>query len=148
VRWRTDRVPASGYNQGMRRRPGEQTQADGSTLAAACWALAAVAWFAMALIFIRHDLFSAVLLLLVALICIPSLRASLRQATGIRIPGAATGVAIVALVCTSLVSAGRSMEERQSRGQSASIADTTAEPAVTVSTRSVSRWRLRPPIHP
>lgn len=92
----------------------QSSDVNDSTIAAALWVLAATAWFVMAVLFVRHGLFSAVLLLLVALICLPGIRAAFRQQTGIRITGMATGAAILALAVGGIGSASRNFEMRQS----------------------------------
>ncbi len=107
----------SGYNQSMETSAPtkEQADIDDATVASAIWVLAATAWFVMAVLFVRNGLFSAVLLLIIALICLPGMRAAFRQKTGIRIPGLATASAIVALAVSSFTSAGRNIDMRQSR---------------------------------
>ncbi len=112
VRWRTDMPSGSCYNQSMEtsaptKKP---TDIDDATVASAIWVLAATAWFVMAILFVRNGLFSAVLLLIIALICLPGMRAAFRQRTGVRIPGLATASAIVALAVGSFASAGRNIE--------------------------------------
>jgi hypothetical protein len=116
VRWRTDMPSRSGYNPSMETitPTEERADMDDATVASALWVLAATAWFVMAILFVRNGLFSAVLLLIIALICLPGMRAAFRQKTGLRIPGLATASAIVALAVGSFASAGRNIDMRQS----------------------------------
>jgi len=121
VGWRTDRSTGTGYNRVMRTStsPGRRPNTEESTLAAALWVLAATAWFVMAVLFIRHGLFSAIILLLTALICLPGLRAAFRHLTGIRVPWLATATTALALALGGVISAARNNDPHQLRQQPA-----------------------------
>ena len=121
VGWRTDRSTGTGYNQAMETStsPGRRPNTEESTLAAALWVLVATAWFVMAVLFIRHGLFSAIILLLTALICLPGLRAAFRHLTGIRVPWLATATTVLALALGGVISAARNNDPYQLRRQPA-----------------------------
>ena len=101
--------------------PRESTSASGveesSWFGLMLWRLSAVASFALALLLIRHSLFGAVLLLLVAVFCLPGTRASFRQKTGVRVPGAASVAVGVVLALCGVVSAGLDAQARPRGGQ-------------------------------
>ena len=126
VRWRTEGWTALAYNRAMPPHTrARELPEDESTLAAALWVLVAVAWFVMAVLFIRHGFFSAIILLVTALICLPSLRSYFRHLTGIRFPWPATAATVLAL--GSVISASQNTDARQFRQQQA---PSTSEEAV------------------
>ena len=90
---------------------------DSSWFSLMLWRLSAGASFALALLFIRHSLFGAVVLLLLAVFCLPATRASFRQKTGVRGPGAANVAVGAVLALCGVVSAGLDAQARQRGGQ-------------------------------
>jgi hypothetical protein len=85
---------------------------DSSWFSLMLWRLSAAASFALALLFIKHGLLGAVILLLVAVFCLPGTRAGFRQKTGVRIPGAANVAVGAVLALCGVVSAGLNADVR------------------------------------
>ncbi len=147
VRWRTDTFARAGYNLSMETSTSnnETEDTDEASLASAVWILAATAWFVMAVLFVGNGIFSAVLLLIIALICLPGMRAAFTHKTGMRITGLSTVTAIAALAVSSFTIAGRNMDMRQSSLRTAASTGTQTESTLDagVAGRMLTAARLR-----